>query len=78
MFSGAITAMITPFIDGELDREGLCHNIQYQLDAGIAGLLVLGTTGELPTLTPAEERTIIRTTVEEVGGRVPVIVNAGK
>ena len=60
MLKGVITAMITPFDShGELDTQGLLQNIEFQIKSGIDGLLVLGTTGESPTLTEDEKIKII-------------------
>jgi len=75
--TGAYTAMVTPFKNGEVDIEGLKKNIQFQIDEGIDGLLALGTTGEAPTINAKEQEAIIRTTVEEANGRVPVMVGTG-
>lgn len=72
-----ITAMITPFLNGEVDIEGLKANIAYQIESGVEGILVLGTTGESPTLTREERNTVITSAVEAAGGRVPVMVGTG-
>jgi len=75
---GALTALITPMKeDGAVDYDGIRRLIEFQLEAGIDGLLPLGTTGETPTLLDEEERDIIALVVKEVNGRVPVIVGAG-
>jgi 4-hydroxy-tetrahydrodipicolinate synthase len=79
---GTFTALITPFKqDGSLDLEGYRLLVQKQLEAGVTGLIPLGTTGETPTLEDDEELEIIRITVEEAaavkGRKVPVIVGAG-
>ncbi|MEN8692329.1 MAG: dihydrodipicolinate synthase family protein, partial [Desulfobacterales bacterium] len=44
-FHGAITALITPFIDGELDEKGLVDLIEFQIENGIHGIVPCGTTG---------------------------------
>ncbi len=76
--SGVYTALITPFDSNlEVDYEGLKRNVNLQIDAGVNGLLVLGTTGETPTLTTNEQRKVITTVIEEAKGRVPVIVGTG-
>ena len=64
-FSGAYTAIVTPFKDGKLDEEGLRSNIRFQIAEGIDGLVPVGTTGESPTLTPEEHERVIDITVEE-------------
>src|SRR5207248_2354731 len=50
MFSGAITAMVTPFREGRLDEGRLREQVEYQIKNGIDGLVPVGTTGESPTL----------------------------
>jgi 4-hydroxy-tetrahydrodipicolinate synthase len=76
--SGYAPALPTPFDHaGEVDvaaLERLCHR---QIEEGAAALLVCGTTGEAPTLSPAEHYVIVRTTVTASLGRVPVIAGAG-
>ncbi len=75
---GLYTAMITPFTSyGELDEEGLRQNIKLQVASGVDGLVVLGTTGEVPTLSDEERVRIISITVKEVKGKIPVIVGTG-
>ncbi|MDD2714931.1 MAG: 4-hydroxy-tetrahydrodipicolinate synthase [Candidatus Wallbacteria bacterium] len=78
MFEGATTALITPFLkNGEVDYEGYRKNLLFQIKSGINGLLALGTTGETPTLDEEEQEKLIRITVEEAKGKVPVMVGTG-
>ncbi|MDR1747435.1 MAG: 4-hydroxy-tetrahydrodipicolinate synthase [Spirochaetaceae bacterium] len=75
---GTITALITPFgMDGAVDYSGYRSLIRFQLEAGVSGLLVLGSTAETPTLEAGEKAELIRIAVEEAGGRVPVIAGTG-
>jgi 4-hydroxy-tetrahydrodipicolinate synthase len=74
---GAVTALITPFINQALDENGLVHNINHQLANGINGILVLGTTGEASTLSPEEKTRIITLAVKHAKGKVPVWVGTG-
>lgn len=74
---GTITALITPFINGELDEEGLAYNIGYQIAQGIDGILLLGTTGESSTLSLEEQNRVISIAVGEANGEVPVWVGTG-
>lgn len=74
MLQGTITALITPFQGDHLDEQGFAANIQDQLNAGISGLVVLGTTGEAPTLSDRESERAIAIAVQEASGGVPVIV----
>jgi len=71
------TALITPFADDGLDLAGLRQNIKEQIEAGIEGILVLGTTGETPTLSAEEKRLVIRTAVDASRGRAFVMVGTG-
>lgn len=75
---GAFTALITPMNgDGSVDYDGFRTLVRFQLESGISGLVPLGTTGETPTLDETEEDLLIDITMEEVKGKVPVIVGAG-
>ncbi len=76
-FHGAITALITPFIDGELDEKGLVDLIEFQIENGIHGIVPCGTTGESATLGFDEHKRVIDLTVRTVNGRVPVIAGTG-
>ncbi len=77
MFKGCFVAIVTPFRKGEIDEENFRGLIQFQLEKGIDGIVPCGTTGESPTLSYEEHKRIIRITVEEVKGRVPVIAGTG-
>src|SRR6266481_5744281 len=76
--SGYAPALPTPFDDaGELDLgalERLCHR---QIDEGATALIVCGTTGEAPTLSRAEQDSIVRVAVHASRGRIPVIAETG-
>lgn len=75
---GAFTALVTPMhADGTVDYDGFRTLVRYQLDRGIHGLVPLGTTGEAPTLERDEQDRLIEIAVQEVKGRVPVIVGVG-
>ncbi len=78
MLSGSLTALITPFAeDGSLDRKTLAALVDWQIAEGSHGLVPCGTTGEAPTLSHAEWRAVIATTVEVAAGRVPVVAGCG-
>ena len=77
MFRGSITALITPFRDGELDEAALHALVETQIRSGISGLVPCGTTGETPTLSEQEQDRVIRTVVEQAAGRVPIIAGTG-
>src|SRR5438132_587661 len=77
MFTGAMTAMVTPFRNGRVDEARLKEQVEYQIAQGIDGLVPVGTTGESPTLDFDEHKRVIRLTVEYAKGRVPVIAGRG-
>lgn len=77
MFSGSITALITPFRDGTLDEEALRSHIENQISRGTKGLVPCGTTGESATLTYEEHKRVVELTIEAAAGRVPVIAGTG-
>lgn len=77
MFHGTMTALITPFRDGEIDEEAFRAHIERQIEAGVQGLIPAGSTGEAATLSVAEHKRLIRIAVEQAAGRVPVIAGTG-
>ena len=74
---GAIVAVVTPFIDGKVDEEGLRDLIEFQIAGGTHGIVPCGTTGESATLDFDEHKRVIELTVQTVNGRVPVIAGTG-
>lgn len=76
-FKGAISALPTPFRKGAVDMAAFDFLIRWQLDQGIDGVVVCGTTGEAPTLTLDERLSVLRRSVEIVAGQVPVIAGTG-
>jgi 4-hydroxy-tetrahydrodipicolinate synthase len=77
MFSGAFTALVTPFRNGEVDVEALEGMVEFQIAHGINGLVPCGTTGETPTLSEEEDRLVVETVVRTANGQVPVIAGTG-
>jgi len=78
MFKGVGTALITPFKkDQSVDVDSLRKIVNKQLTAGIDALVVMGTTGESPVIEFDERKVIISHVVEEVKGKVPIIVGTG-
>jgi 4-hydroxy-tetrahydrodipicolinate synthase len=77
IFKGVMTAIVTPFRDGVVDEVSLRALIDWQIKSGVDGLVPCGTTGEAATITYEEHERIIRITVEQVAGRVPVLAGAG-
>lgn len=78
LYRGVYTALITPFTQsGLVDEDALQRLIEFQIEQGIDGLVPCGTTGESPTLSHAEHDRVIEITVNDAGGRVPVIAGTG-
>jgi len=77
MLKGSMPALVTPMLNGEVDAKALKHLINWQIEQGSHGLVPVGTTGESPTLTHEEHEEVIRITVAEADGRVPVVAGAG-
>jgi 4-hydroxy-tetrahydrodipicolinate synthase len=74
---GAMTALVTPFWNGEVDYPSLGAFVDWQISQGINRLVPCGTTGEAPTLTWDERIGVIRCCVERAAGRIPVIAGTG-
>jgi 4-hydroxy-tetrahydrodipicolinate synthase len=77
MFRGSITALITPFKNGQLDEKGLQDFVEWQIKEGTHGVVPCGTTGESPTLSHAEHHRVVELCVEVAKGRIPVIAGTG-
>ena len=76
-YHGAIVAIVTPFINNEIDEQGLVDLINFQIENGTHGIVPCGTTGESATVSFDEHKRIIELTVKTVAGRVPVIAGTG-
>lgn len=74
---GSITALITPFSGGELDKPRFENIIEHQLRNGTHGIVPCGTTGESPTLEKEEYQTIFDMSVALVKGQIPIIAGCG-
>ncbi len=77
LFTGACTALVTPFINGKLNLPMLDILLQRQIDAGLEAVVLCGTTGESPTLTDEEKLTLIRRAKEYAGERIKLIAGTG-
>lgn len=76
--NGAMTALVTPFTtDDRFDERAAKLILKQQLDGGINGLVVGGTTGESPTITDDEKQRYTELALEAAAGKVPVIVGTG-
>ncbi len=78
LFRGTAPALVTPFTaDDRIDEDALRRLIDFQIEGGVEALVVLGTTGENPTVTHDERRRIVEVSIAHTAGRVPVIVGTG-
>ncbi len=75
-FRGSYTVAVTPFTQGgdAVDLSALAAFLDWQLDVGVPGVIVLGTTGEFLTISPQERTAIVETAVSHIAGRIPVLV----
>ena len=78
MIQGSIVAIVTPmFEDGSLDFEGLRALLDWHIAEGTDGVVIVGTTGESPTVTVEEHCELVRVAAQHVAGRIPVIAGTG-
>lgn len=77
LFRGVITALVTPFRNGEVDYDAFENLIEYQIKGGVHGVVPVGTTGETSTLSMEEHKAIVKLCVEKARGRIKVIAGAG-
>ena len=78
MITGSLVALVTPMLpDGSLDMPAFRALIDWHIEQGTDGLVIVGTTGESPTVNTQEHCLLIRTAVEQAAGRVPVIAGTG-
>ena len=77
LFTGAATALATPFSDGEIDLAAFERLVEWQLDMGIDALCVAGTTGEAATLSRGERRRLCGAARTLSAGKVPLIIGCG-
>lgn len=78
MFKGSLVAIVTPMHeDGELDLENFRSLLDFHIAQGTDGVVVVGTTGESPTVDFKEHYLLLQTAVEHVAKRIPVIAGTG-
>jgi len=78
-WQGVFPALMTEFkADGALDLEATQRHIQSCMDAGVEGLVMLGTLGENPSLTQDEKERVLRAAVEATGGKIPVLTGVAE
>ena len=76
-YAGLSVALVTPFRDGQVDVETLKRQVEFQIEAGVACVCPVGTTGESPTLSHAEHERVIAVVVEAAAGRIKVMPGTG-
>jgi 4-hydroxy-tetrahydrodipicolinate synthase len=76
-FEGVLTALVTPFANGDVDEAALRQLVEHQIAAGVDGLVPCGSTGESATLSHAEHRRVVEVVVDAAEGRVAVLAGAG-
>jgi 4-hydroxy-tetrahydrodipicolinate synthase len=75
--NGIYTAIVTPFTRGDqFDEQAFRSIIDFQIESGIHGLLVIGGSGEFVSLTPSERQRVVEVAIDHTAGRVPVLVGA--
>jgi 4-hydroxy-tetrahydrodipicolinate synthase len=77
MFSGVLTALITPFKNGVVDEQAYTNFVDWQIKQGVHGLVPCGTTGESPTLSHSEHDHVVALCIEAAKNRVPVLAGTG-
>ncbi len=77
MPDGIYTALVTPFADGKLDQKGWRVLVQRQIDAGVAGIVPAGCTGEAATLSLKDREWMVRTAVDMCSGKCAVVAGSG-
>ena len=77
LFTGACTALVTPFLDGQINYPMLERLLRYQIDSGIRSVVICGTTGEAPTLSDSEKLEMFRRAKSFVGNDCLIIAGTG-
>lgn len=78
MIQGSLVAIVTPMhADGSLDLPGLRKLIDWHIAEGTDGIVIVGTSGESPTVSVEEHCQLIKLTVEHTAGRIPIIAGSG-
>lgn len=78
MFHGSIVALVTPMqANGDVDFDCLAKLVDWHVENGTDGIVVVGTTGEAPTLGHEEQIAVIETVVQQAADRIPVIAGTG-
>ncbi len=75
--TGLYTALVTPYEDNQVDYGRLEHLVEMQIDAGVDGIVPMGSTGEAATASEKEHMDVVKFVVDQVGGRTHVMAGAG-
>lgn len=77
LFTGVCTALVTPFLGGEVNYPMMEQLLKMQIEAGIRAVVICGTTGESPTLSDAEKLEMFRRAKKYVGDRCLILAGTG-
>lgn len=77
LFTGAGTALITPFTENGVNFEALGNIIEFQIENSVDALIICGTTGEAATMPDKEHLSVIEFAVKKTAGRIPIIAGTG-
>lgn len=77
LIKGSIVAVVTPFLQGNIDNNSFMKLIDYHLENETDGIVVCGTTGEAATLSDEEFCMVVKNAAEKINGRIPLIVGTG-
>ena len=77
LFTGAGTALITPFTENGVNFDALGNIIEFQIENSVDALIICGTTGEAATMPDKEHLSVIEFAVKKTAGRIPIIAGTG-
>ncbi len=78
MIQGSIVALVTPMFDnGDIDKDSLKKLVEFHIEQGTDAIVAMGTTGESATLNEQEHMDVVKSVVQYVAGRIPVIAGTG-
>jgi len=78
MIQGSIVALVTPMFDnGDIDKDSLKKLVEFHIEQGTDSVVAMGTTGESATLNEQEHMDVVKSVVQYVAGRIPVIAGTG-
>src|SRR5689334_2690374 len=79
LLEGISPPLVTPLqANGELDEPGLRRLVDYVIEGGVNGIVVLGSSGEAALLLPEVRRRVIEVAIEQASGRVPIVAGTGE